>query len=81
MVVRGGDGMWWVVVTPLSTLGVSRVVPHLRGECPVIPLVHWKGVALPRKRSSRTLKTFSNCKGFYSVFSAVDRSVFERFVK
>ena len=22
---------------------VSRVVPHLRGECPVIPTVHWKG--------------------------------------
>ena len=27
------------------------------GECPVIPPVHWKGVALPRQRSSRTLKT------------------------
>ena len=55
---------------------VSRVVPHLRvrgGECPVIPQVHWKGVALPRQRSSRTLKTLSNCKGFYSVFSAVER--------
>ena len=53
----------------------SRVVPHLRGErgeCPVIPLVHWKGVALPRQRSSRTLKTLSNCKCFYSVFSAVE---------
>ena len=38
------------------------------GECPVIPPVHWKGFALPRQRSSRTLKTLSNCKGFYSVF-------------
>ena len=43
------------------------------GECPVIPPVHWKGVALPRQRSSRTLKTLSNLKGFYSVFSAVER--------
>ena len=43
------------------------------GECPVIPPVHWKGVALPRQWSSRTLKTLSNCKGFYSVFSAVER--------
>ena len=42
------------------------------GECPVIPPVHWKGVALPRQRSSRTLKTLSNCKGFYSVLSAVE---------
>ena len=35
---------------------VSKVVPHLRGkrgECPVIPLNHWKGVALPRYRSLR----------------------------
>ena len=50
--------------------------PHLtevRGvECPVIPPVHWKGVALPRQRSSRTMKTLSNCKGFYSVLSAVE---------
>ena len=30
------------------------------GECPVIPPVHWKGVALPRQRSSRTLKTLSS---------------------
>ena len=25
--------------------------------CPVIPLVNWKGVSLPRQNSSRTLKT------------------------
>ena len=43
------------------------------GECPVIPPVDWKGVALPQQRSSRTVKTLSNCKGFYSVFSAVER--------
>ena len=43
------------------------------GECPVIPPVHWKGVALPRQRSLRTLKTLSNCKGLYSLFSAVER--------
>ena len=60
---------------------MSRVVPHLRvrgGECPVIPLVHWKGVALPRQRSLRTLKTITNCKGFYSVFSAVERFLYLR---
>ena len=45
---------------------------------PVIPPVHWKGVALPRQRSSRTLKTLSNCKGFYSVFSAVERFLYLR---
>ena len=49
----------------------------MRG-CPVIPPVHWKGVALPRQRSSRTLKTLSNCKGFYSVFSAVERFLYLR---
>ena len=48
------------------------------GECPVIPPVHWKGVALPRQRSSRTLKTSSNCKGFYSVVSAVERFLYLR---
>ena len=46
------------------------------GECPVIPPVHWKGVALPQQRSSRILKTLSNCKGFYSVFSAVERFLY-----
>ena len=50
------------------------------GECPVIPPVHWKGVALPRQRSSRTLKTLSNCKGFYSVFSAVERVLYLRYL-
>ena len=51
----------------------------MRGvECPVIPPVHWKGVALPRQRSSRTLKTLSNCKGIYSVFSAVERYLYLR---
>ena len=55
---------------PISTIkvkSVSRVVPHLRGlssEYPVIPLVYWKGDALPWQRSSRTLKTLSNFKGF-----------------
>ena len=48
------------------------------GECPVIPPVHWKGVTLPRQRSSRTLKTLSNCKGFYRVFSAVERFLYLR---
>ena len=57
---------------------VSRVVPHLRSECPVIHPVHWKGVSLPRQRSSRTLKTLSNCKGFYRVFSAVERFLYLR---
>ena len=62
---------------------VSRIVPHLKGECPVIPPVHWKGVVLPRQRSSRTLKTLSNCKDFYSLFSAFERLLelfwFDRF--
>ena len=43
------------------------------GECPVIPPVHWKRVAFPLQRSSRTLKTLSNFKGLYSLFSAVER--------
>ena len=34
------------------------------GECPVIPPVHWKGVALPRQRSLRTLKTLSNLMAY-----------------
>ena len=44
-----------------------------RGECPVIPPVHWKEVALPRQRSLRTLKTFYDLKGLYRLFSAVER--------
>ena len=36
------------------------------------------GVTLPRQRSSRTLKTLSNCKGFYRVFSAVERFLYLR---
>ena len=43
---------------------VSRVVPHLRGECPVIPTVHWKGVVLPRQSSSRTLKIYPIVRAF-----------------
>ena len=38
----------------------------------------WKGVALPQQRSSRILKTLSNCKGFYRVFSAVERFLYLR---
>ena len=41
------------------TLGVKG------GECPVIPPVHWKGVALPRQRSSRTLKQDRVTSFFY----------------
>ena len=48
------------------------------GECPLIPPVHWKVVALPRQRSSRTLQTLSNCQGLYSVLSAVERFLFLR---
>ena len=48
------------------------------GECPVIPPVHWNVVALPWQRSSRLLKTLSNCKGFYSVVSAVKRFLYLR---
>ena len=47
------------------------------GKCPVIPPVHWKGDALPQQ-TSRTLKTLSNYKGFYSVFSAVERFLYLR---
>ena len=43
---------------------MRRVVPHLRVECPVIPPVHWKGVALPRQRSSRTLRTLFNSRTY-----------------
>ena len=85
VVVGVGWWWWWVVVDSLLVVGsgwwlwvvvVSRVVPHLRGECPVI--LPWKGLALPRQRSSRTLKTLSNCKGFYSVFFAVERFLYLR---
>ena len=51
----------------------------MRGvECPVIPPVHWKGVALPRQRSSRTLKTLSNFKGLFSMLSAIERFLYLR---
>ena len=53
---------------PTLWVGLSLTWGVRGGECPVIPPVHWKGVALPRQRSSRTLKTLSNFKGFYSVF-------------
>ena len=48
------------------------------GECPVSPPVHRKGVALPRQRSLRKLKTLSNCKGFYSVVCATERFLYLR---
>ena len=61
---------------------MSSVVPHLRGECPIIPPVHWKGCALPRQRSLRTLKTVSNFNVLYSLFSTVKIfSIFESFLK
>ena len=47
------------------------------GECPVIPPVHWKGVALPQQRSLRTLKTLSIARAFI-VFSAVERFLYLR---
>ena len=50
----GGVGWWFVVVR-----GV---------ECPVIPVVHWKGAALPRQRSSRTLKKLSNSRAYIVCF-------------
>ena len=57
---------------PLRGLNLlSRVVPHLRGErgeYPVIPPVHLKKVALPRQRSSRTLKTFTNLSAYIVCF-------------
>ena len=34
------------------------------GECPVIPPVHPKGVALPQQRSSRTLRALSNLRAY-----------------
>ena len=48
------------------------------GGGPVIPPVNWKGVVLPRQRSSRTMKTLSNCKGLYNVFFAVERFLYLR---
>ena len=47
------------------------------GECPVILQVHWKGVNLPRQRSSRPLKTIK-FEGIYSLFSAVKRFLYLR---
>ena len=63
---------------PTLWVGLSPTWGVRGDECPIIPPVHWKGVALPRQRSSRTLKTLSNCKGFYSVFSAVERYLYLR---
>ena len=48
------------------------------GGGPVIPPVNWKGVVLPRQRSSRTMKTLPRCNGFYSVSSVVERSLYLR---
>ena len=65
-----------VQLATYATYLVSKVVPHLRGErieYPVIPQVHWKGIALPWQRSPRILKNLSNFKGLYSLFSAVER--------
>ena len=61
--------------TPISTIWKWRGMGE--GKCPVIPPVHWKGDALPQQ-TSRTLKTLSNYKGFYSVFSAVERFLYLR---
>ena len=47
------------------------------GECPVIPPVHWKGVAFPRQRSSRTLKTLANLRAYIVCFLQFEISVFE----
>ena len=63
MVDDGCGWCWWgfwviLLVTPISTMkGKSLTLGVRGGECPVILPVHWKGVALPRHRSSRTLKT------------------------
>ena len=85
MVVVGGDGGWWWPPSPLWTWRgpyfVSRVLPYLRGERRWVSCQSsgsLEGVALPRQRSSRTLKTSSNCKGFYSVVSAVGRFLYLR---
>ena len=51
LLVVGGGGWWVVGPTPISAMEM---------KCPVIPLVHWKGFALSRQRSVRTLKTLSN---------------------
>ena len=61
-----------MLLAMLLTLGVRG------GECPVIPLVHWKGVALPRQRSSRTMKTLYDCNSLNCLFSAVERSPYLR---
>ena len=52
----------------------SRVVPHLRGErsdCPAIPPVHWKGVALSRQRSLRTPRLYPIVRAFKVCFLKV----------
>ena len=49
----------WVVSNVLGVRGV---------ECPVIPLVHWRGVALPPQRSSRTPKTLPILRAYIAYF-------------
>ena len=61
--VAVGGGVWRCVVMVGGVGGCCTL--GVRGdECPVIPPVHWKGVALPRQRSSKTLKTLSNLKAY-----------------
>ena len=57
-----GDGAWWCVVDG-GDYG-SKEDPTM---CVITP-VHWKGVALQRQRSSRTLKTLSNLRAFMVCF-------------
>ena len=61
--------------TPISPMEVTRALTVLvrGGECPVIPLVHWKWAVLPWQRSLRILKTLTNFMGFYSLCCAVER--------
>ena len=52
----------------VGMVGVVKVVEVVRGECPFISPVIWKGVALSRQRSSRTLKTLSNLQAYKFCF-------------
>ena len=67
---------YWSEEGPTLWVGMSLTWGVRGGEYPVIPPIHWNGVALPWQRSLRTLKTLSNCKGFYNVFSAVERFLY-----
>ena len=67
--------------SPTLWLGKSLTLGVRGGECPVIPRVYWKGDALPRLRSSRTLRTLFNSRAYIVCFLQLrDLNIWEIFL-